>query len=183
MKESGWALVSLGVLLLLGALLVDVSVDVGYIPTNPYLPSVPREIANLHAMHIQALIVQGGFASIVCGTIAIGFGTVAEAIREGRQADPADSAPPSAVELSELPASGEPEVAEVPPDNMDKWMVGVGLGAALLIALLWLVASLGSENGTASANSSQEAMDAMNAATNDLDNVAAELDNASGRIR
>jgi hypothetical protein len=183
MKESGWALVSLGVLLLLGALLVDVSVDVGYIPPNPYLPSAPREVANLHAMHVQSLIVQGGLASIICGVITIGFGSVVEAIREGRQADSAASAVPPADESAEMPASDQPELAEAPPDNGDKVVIGVVVSAVLLITFLWLIAGIKSDNGNVSNEAVQNAMDAANAAAEDLQNAAAELARESGRVR
>jgi len=183
MKEGGWALVSLGFLLLLGAMLVDVSVDVGYVPASPYLPSLPREVANLHAMHVQALIVQGGLASIICGTISIGFGTIVEAMRKDQQAPPEEPVQPRAAEPFELPPSGVPEFAENQPDGLVRWVVGVSLFALLVIAFLWVFASVGQENGNASANGVQEAFDAANAAANDLDNAATELDRARGRVR
>lgn len=78
MKEGGWGLVGLGTVLLgIAIFAVDVSIDIGYVPSaNPYIPSMPREVANLHAMHIQSLLVHAGIGSIICGTIAIGFGTI-----------------------------------------------------------------------------------------------------------
>ena len=84
MKEGGWALVILGLLLVAAGMIIDVSVNLGYVPGDSYLPGMPREVANLHKMHIQALVIQGGLAAFLGGMVAIGSGAIVDALRESR---------------------------------------------------------------------------------------------------
>jgi hypothetical protein len=52
-----------------------------------------------------------------------------------------------------------------------------------LIAFLWLIAGIKSDNGNVTDEAVQNAMDAANAAAEDMQNAAAELERESGRIR
>jgi hypothetical protein len=81
MKEGGWALIVLGIIALLIGAMMDVSVAIGsygssgtYLPGGGYLPPVPSSVANIHKMHIQALVIQGGLAVILCGVILTAAG-------------------------------------------------------------------------------------------------------------
>lgn len=136
MKVGGWALAVLGVLLIVIGLTIEVGVRVGYVPSSPYLPSPPSQVANLHKMHIQALVIQGGFAAMICGSILGAAGVVIDALREGRTSAPEQALTPAQDEAPPTPEPAEP-VTEATGDNLVNWLIGsvvLIILAALIVA-------------------------------------------------
>ncbi|HEY0011541.1 MAG TPA: hypothetical protein VGB79_01665 [Allosphingosinicella sp.] len=88
MKEAGWALVAIAALALMGGLMIDVSVTTAYVPGTAYTPSIPsQEIANIHKLHIQSLVVHGSFFAFLAGIVLVGCGTIAERLGEPHAAE------------------------------------------------------------------------------------------------
>lgn len=164
MKEGGWTLAAIGVLAVIIGFAMDVTVDVGNIPGSSYLPGMPREVANFQKMHIQALVVQGGFALVICGTLLGAASAVISALREGR--------------ASEKPAAA----AEYETDPAFKWIAGAVAAIILAVVLVAIIASPKTQPGANAvvdnvAIDAATAMDDMNIAVAD---AMAEL-NAANR--
>jgi hypothetical protein len=164
MKQAGFFLVGVGILLLIGAFFVDVSRQIDYMPSlGPYTSSFPREVANVHAMHIQALVVHGGLAAIIAGIIAIGFGTLDERLANRSQGPVA------------------PEVPAEQPEGDSTMLIGaVMVGAIIIVIILALTQGAGGGTGY-TANGYDENQATMDAA-NDLETAANEVERAARDI-
>jgi hypothetical protein len=143
MKESGWALVGLGVLLLIGSLFVDVSRSVGYVPSGLGY-GFPREVANIHAMHIQSLIFHGGLAAILAGTITIGFGEVVEILGTTDRDATAQAEPVPDSEPVTSSGNDVPDHSELPLESDSPVWWALGIIAAILIVLFIIASSISS---------------------------------------
>jgi hypothetical protein len=155
MKEGGWILIILGVIAVAIGALMDVSVATSYygsgstyLPGGTYLPPVPGSVANIHKMHIQALVIQGGFAAILCGVLLACAGAIVDAIREGRD-PPSDSALPAAVS-SPQPVPEVRHEADLPQepdtqrdDNVLAWIIGVAIAIFVVVILAAVISSSG----------------------------------------
>jgi hypothetical protein len=184
MRDTGWALVALGVCLLLGAFFVTTTTHVGYMPSSIYAPTLPSDVSNLFGMHIQMALVVAGVGSILTGTITIVGDAIVAAIDRikgaSSQAVAAATVPvgASTTELAEQPDSPETDSAdnEISPSA---WAAMAILVVVIAAVLIW-----GGTDGPGvarSPSSEQNAMDAANAAVEDLQNATAEIEAASSR--
>jgi hypothetical protein len=188
MRENGWALIGLGLCAMVGAFLfVTVGRDIGYMPGSEYLPAMPRQVANVHAMHIQALVFHGGLISFLSGVVCAVGAEIVDSIKGAKKpATEAGSSRPIAQPKISSEAAAEPasEFAEVPTKLSTGVVVGLLLFMVAIVAI-GIVLSSGRQSGTSSreANSAaenasralNEASDAMNQAASDAQNAAAEV--------
>jgi hypothetical protein len=176
-------LVALGILLLIGAFFVDVSRQVEYMPSvSLYAPSLPREVANVHAMHIQALIVHGGLAAVIAGIIAIGFGTLDERLAAGAQRPPAPEHRPAS-QADDTPADGRE--AEVPTEESEGVAALIGFVFAVAIIILVILAFVQSADTRPGYGANETVIDEANeanAAARDLENAANAVEAAARNV-
>ncbi|HEY0011425.1 MAG TPA: hypothetical protein VGB79_01070 [Allosphingosinicella sp.] len=161
MKEAGWALVAVAALALVGGMMIDVSVATPAVPGGAYTPYVPsQEVANLHKMHIQALVVQGAFVTFLAGIVLVGCGTVAERLGVPRAPeDVANTGLPTGTaagtdaashtsEAGDLPTQRAPDAAEEEPPNE---LAGVVLFVVVVLAAVGVILAIaGAASGGAS---------------------------------
>lgn len=144
MKDAGGVLIGLGVIAVIAAFFVTTSSHVSYTPPltysplNPYLPPpMPSDVVNLWGMHVQALILQAGFATIIAGSVLFGCGAINETLSRNAGAPPEAAPPPpplpDSTTLYEV-------VDEEKPDHSMIWIVFVGLGIAAFIIIAILAA-------------------------------------------
>lgn len=138
MKEAGVGLMGLSLMMIVVGFLVSVSRSTGY-----------GEVANLHAMHVQGLVFQGGFFAFLAGAILYAGGAINESIRapfipshtdEPSKAETLDSVPPGEDSLVEQVPSTEEDWK---PDRA--WMVVLIAFGLLIIAVIGVVAFTNSE--------------------------------------
>lgn len=131
MKEAGSGLMILGGLAILGGFFVNVSRSVGY-PVG--------EIANLHAMHVQALIFQGGFFAFLSGVVLYAGGAINESIQAGPGNEKPKSAP-EPIAAAALDEAVSPDDAETAINANGQWTIAlVGIGLFLILVLAAIVA-------------------------------------------
>jgi hypothetical protein len=176
MKEAGWALIVIAGLTLLFGLLIDVSVTTPYIPGGAYAPSVPsQQVANIHKMHIQELVVQGSFFMFLSGVVLIGCGAIVGRLEGGgeRSSDDAGiSASSDRLDARIGPAAAESEGRDG-SDPSSKDVIGaLVFMAAIIVIGGGLVAVFAPDQGTGGIPNVDT--DVFNADTENLDNIAAE---------
>lgn len=172
MRETGWLLIATGLLAVIGAFVfVTVGVDVGYMPGSEYLPAMPHRVANVHAMHIQALVFHGGLIAFLAGVICTVGAEIKDAIaRSGGAISPVAAAGPVADEPAEAEKLG----------NGVAIALAFGIVAVLVIGIIATSSKSGagsysypSNNAAAdTAAAMQNAEDAMNAANAEIQNTA-----------
>ena len=177
MRETGWLLICLGVIAAVVGAALDDTVSTSYLggashmPGGGYLPPMPSSVANLQKMHIQALVIQGGFVAILCGTMLAAAAAIVDAMR-GR-----DEKPLAQV----VQASTASEAAE--NDGGLGWIVPVFAGAFLVLLVVVLVAYGGKQSPRMSSDNvlmeAQNALDQANATIAEIDAAAAEASNAA----
>lgn len=141
MREAGLGLIGLGLIAILGAFLfVDVSREIGYLPyASEYLPRMPREVANVHAMHIQSLVFHGGLISFLAGVVSIAAATIDEAIRRHDPKDEsATTVQPTATTAEIAAAAAYRESAQTELDEAQRDPIWPMLVVAALISVVIL---------------------------------------------
>jgi hypothetical protein len=205
MKEGGWTLALIGVIVAIIGTMIDVSVTVPYAPDlsqpyGSYLPRPATEVANLHKMHIQALVIQTGFALFIGGIVLGAAGAVRDALLEGRNPAAEERSASAKAEPQPGPAR-EPASIYQPgagtsdePDGVLKWIVGIAVVVFLTVVVIALIASSRQTSAPAAGGNllvetqnvldrPGSAMDEINAAAadaqNDLDAASNELNAAA----
>jgi hypothetical protein len=153
-------------------LFVTVGRDVGYLPGSEYLPAMPRQVANVHAMHIQALVFHGGLIAFLSGVICAVGAEIKDAVdRTAIAPEPASTQ--SAASSTDKPA--EPE------------KTGYGVALALLFGMLAVLVigialSSSNTNRAGDSDASANAANAMNAATDAMNQAASDAQNAAEQV-
>jgi hypothetical protein len=191
MKESGLALAIVGVIVLIFGALIDVSVSTSSISGDPYVPSIPSQsIANLYKMHLQSLVVHGGFFAILTGAVLAGCGAVAE--RLAPPSGPGGEAAPdtiyTATAVEDAPVEGssyssnEAETAPVAEGatglSSGEWALVAGMAIFLMLAIA-AVAFL--SEGSRTRLEEPVNLDATNQALSDAENTLRELNELDPR--
>lgn len=164
MREAGGFLILVGVIAIIGAFFVTTSTHVGYVPSSTYLPSMPSDVVNLHGLHIQALVFQGGFAAIIAGSVLFGFGAIDETLNRNSgtlpkaappKAVPSESAPPETAppEIGRLVFDPNYVVEDIPPDTVGRnlFFVGAGIFAVVVTIILMIISAQRSHSSGANA--------------------------------
>lgn len=163
MKALGNLLMAVGVVaILVGIFLIDVTVDVSRFSSD--LITVPTNVANLHAMHIQSLVIHGGFASFIAGVIALGFGTIEELVKGTGSREPSGTEASRRLRTDQdsLPASEE---------GGTQWGV-IGVVAAIILVLGMLAYFTSPDSRSVSGRKALD--DELSAARNEVSENAAE---------
>ena len=138
MKDAGSGLMALGGLAILAGFLISVGRTTGY-----------GEVANLHAMHIQALVFHGGFFAFLSGAVLFAGGTINDSLR-ARSGTPAEPA----LETAAPDDSSEP--LEPPSEPKEWWQSDFAVGLMVLIGMLAVVAVIAFSTSSRSPSYSPE---------------------------
>ncbi|HEX9931391.1 MAG TPA: hypothetical protein VGB08_00950 [Allosphingosinicella sp.] len=188
MKEWGAGLVAVGIVIVVFGALIDISVTAPYVSGGGYMPSIPSHtVANVHKMHVQSLVVHGGYFTAMAGVILVACGAIADRLETPRTSAPDLPAPiPSAAAAA--PDEQEPSsrgddapgnVAPMPAGmTSSEWpaLAGYVVGTIILIAL---IATFSQGGGVQS--SEPVDMNAVNQSLSDADNTLRELNEADAR--
>lgn len=142
---------ALGVLLLLvsGFLLLigfntDVSVSTSY-SGSVLGVSLPTEVANIHGMHIQALLFQAAFFAFLAAVISFGFATLGEKLDPTRgSAQPTTMSNLSSSTTSGLPERSPEEIEEAEARGRRADLITyVIIAVAVVGTVIWIAVSEG----------------------------------------
>jgi hypothetical protein len=190
MRTFGQIIFSIGILLIIGGFFVPVSTHVGYMPADSYLSSMPSDAINIHGLHIQALVFQGGFTGLIVGALLEGFGLINETLT--RNARPPAILPVPTEPTTDLPDETSPLI--------DLWsketkVILALLGAVIIVVIIAAIfrgqpispreanepydANMVDENLAIDTNVSGNAIGAMDRASRAANEAAAAATNAA----
>ena len=110
MKTAGVIFWVVGGLLLVGGLFTDVSVG---------------SVANLHAMHLQAMAIQLGVGAVLTGTVAYGFGSIVDPPQKNQSAPSASS-----------PKRPSPLLSALNDDEINPKIRAIAIGVMILVIIV-----------------------------------------------
>ena len=144
MKDAGVGLIGLGLLAIVIGFFVKVGRSIGY-PVG--------EVANLHAMHVQALVFQAGFVAFLSGVVLYVGGSINESIR----------AKGSDQEVVPVAVEAVPPVESAPVEPVSNWVYAVVIGGLILMVVLGIIAATKSGSpGSSSANVAMNVYEDLN---------------------
>ena len=122
MKDAGIGLIGIAFLAIIGAFFVKVGRSVGY-PVG--------EVANLHAMHVQALVFQAGFVAFLAGVVLYAGGSINESIRDNGRSE----------EVVPVVVEAAPPVESQPVEPLSKLVYAIVGGGLILMVVLGIIAA------------------------------------------
>jgi hypothetical protein len=139
MTQNGKVLIWLGIVLLVGGFFVPIS--------RPLVDAypLPSEVVNLQGLHIQALVFEAAFASIITGTITLGFGLVLEkmdataAAPKGKAEGEAEDEEAEVSALLDPVAEEERRMARVLRDSSRDILISLAIIALIAIAVFGVI--------------------------------------------